>query len=626
MGSDNSSETHANTESSKATSELTVKEDATVNTITVHNDAKASFNGTLTTQGNIVVNGELNAKEIVKKAQAGEPVTVTVLVGNKLFSGKLILDKSQFDGIIFADPAWENDTQAPSSVVIKDLNDFNSQVVAGRKSYILLGSEDASIFNETKMTFGPGEDEIGAWAYVAAPLELKKGALVVNPALDKKPEQVESNSLTVAKNGLLILNAANATPDKALITVNKISVDGSVYLANMKPTKNRVLISAKEGKIDPLKISTSPLFVLKTDTTHGLSFTSEYSKKGLAVLNGLLLGEALATLPQQEAKTPDLMLLSRFSDAQQYGLSFKQATDLVNVTTTAAASTGVYNAQLDMGNALAKSLNAHDERGLWIDLLGAHTQAKTLYGNSGYKSNLYGAVFGANLEVNPETLLGVALVSGTTKAHTMGLATTLDNKTTMIGGSLLGKYRAGHVEIKGDLTFNAGTSKVTGTLMDVALDQKIKSQAWTLGTQVNYSYALNDRLTLRPHAGLRYTRLNVKGYATPFNTAKDSLNVVTLPVGVSLEGRMTHEDWTFTPKADLTVTPSLGNKKAKSTVQVLQKTYTFDTQVVDTAPVSIGLGVKATKKALTFGAHYTAELGNKGRQNHELRLSAVYAF
>ena len=131
-------------------------------------------------------------------------------------------------------------------------------------------------------------------------------------------------------------------------------------------------------------------------------------------------------------------------------------------------------------------------------------------------------------------------------------------------------------------------------------------------------------VNVTPHAGIRYTRLDVEGRDGLFGTDDDKLNVFQAPLGVTFSGAFETSGWNLAPTFDLSVVPAFGDKDATTKYNGL--TTEVITRVVDSSPVQATLGLSAQKDAFTFGINYTLGAGSDERQNHSFNANVRYTF
>ena len=332
-----------------------------------------------------------------------------------------------------------------------------------------------------------------------------------------------------------------------------------------------------------------------------------------------------------------IAMLTQFSQAVNGMTSmgeFKAASQALEEGSNSAVLGGAYNAALDAGEqfnkaldrrmTVANGLNRAEGFTLWADVIGTSNQAKKLYGNSGYDLDLYGGVLGGDYTfAQYDATLGAALTVGTGSGGSKGTATSIDNDVDFVGFSVYGNKRCPIVNSKFDLGYMQTKSDISVANSMGNWSSDVKAKAFTFGFGVELPTTVGI-VNVTPHAGIRYTRLDVEGRDGLFGTDDDKLNVFQAPLGVTFSGAFETSGWNLAPTFDLSVVPAFGDKDATTKYNGL--TTEVITRVVDSSPVQATLGLSAQKDAFTFGINYTLGAGSDERQNHSFNANVRYTF
>ena len=332
-----------------------------------------------------------------------------------------------------------------------------------------------------------------------------------------------------------------------------------------------------------------------------------------------------------------IAMLTQFSQAVNGMTSmgeFKAASQALEEGSNSAVLGGAYNAALDAGEqfnkaldrrmTVANGLNRAEGFTLWADVIGTSNQAKKLYGNSGYDLDLYGGVLGGDYTLAQyDATLGAALTVGTGSGGSKGTATSIDNDVDFVGFSVYGNKRCPIVNSKFDLGYMQTKSDISAANSMGNWSSDVKAKAFTFGFGVELPTTVGI-VNVTPHAGIRYTRLDVEGRDGLFGTDDDKLNVFQAPLGVTFSGAFETSGWNLAPTFDLSVVPAFGDKDATTKYNGL--TTEVITRVVDSSPVQATLGLSAQKDAFTFGINYTLGAGSDERQNHSFNANVRYTF
>ena len=332
-----------------------------------------------------------------------------------------------------------------------------------------------------------------------------------------------------------------------------------------------------------------------------------------------------------------IAMLTQFSQAVNGMTSLgeiKAASQALEEGSNSAVLGGAYNAALDAGEqfnkaldrrmTVANGLNRAEGFTLWADVIGTSNQAKKLYGNSGYDLDLYGGVLGGDYTfAQYDATLGAALTVGTGSGGSKGTATSIDNDVDFVGFSVYGNKRCPIVNSKFDLGYMQTKSDISAANSMGNWSSDVKAKAFTFGFGVELPTTVGI-VNVTPHAGIRYTRLDVEGRDGLFGTDDDKLNVFQAPLGVTFSGAFEMSGWNLAPTFDLSVVPAFGDKDATTKYNGL--TTEVITRVVDSSPVQATLGLSAQKDAFTFGINYTLGAGSDERQNHSFNANVRYTF
>ena len=332
-----------------------------------------------------------------------------------------------------------------------------------------------------------------------------------------------------------------------------------------------------------------------------------------------------------------IAMLTQFSQAVNGMTSLgeiKAASQALEEGSNSAVLGGAYNAALDAGEqfnkaldrrmTVANGLNRAEGFTLWADVIGTSNQAKKLYGNSGYDIDLYGGVLGGDYTfAQYDATLGAALTVGTGSGGSKGTATSIDNDVDFVGFSVYGNKRCPIVNSKFDLGYMQTKSDISAANSMGNWSSDVKAKAFTFGFGVELPTTVGI-VNVTPHAGIRYTRLDVEGRDGLFGTDDDKLNVFQAPLGVTFSGAFETSGWNLAPTFDLSVVPAFGDKDATTKYNGL--TTEVITRVVDSSPVQATLGLSAQKDAFTFGINYTLGAGSDERQNHSFNANVRYTF
>ena len=396
----------------------------------------------------------------------------------------------------------------------------------------------------------------------------------------------EMTGLTVFDMGSIVVEKDQLGNNKAIVRGGTVS--GEIGLANV--SGKSLTWDAKTG------LGSVQLFDGTTTQTGGITIgdamldgkvvngTAQVKVQNAEeVMPGFFLNKDMQRIYDEhlfDAASSDaqIAMLTQFSQAVNGMTSmgeFKAASQALEEGSNSAVLGGAYNAALDAGEqfnkaldrrmTVANGLNRAEGFTLWADVIGTSNQAKKLYGN----------------------------------------------KRCPIVNS---KFDLGYMQTKSDIS-------AANSMGNWSSDVKAKAFTFGFGVELPTTVGI---VNVTPHAGIRYTRLDVEGRDGLFGTDDDKLNVFLAPLGVTFSGAFETSGWNLAPTFDLSVVPAFGDKDATTKYNGL--TTEVITRVVDSSPVQATLGLSAQKDAFTFGINYTLGAGSDERQNHSFNANVRYTF
>lgn len=300
---------------------------------------------------------------------------------------------------------------------------------------------------------------------------------------------------------------------------------------------------------------------------------------------------------------------NQFSDGQALSRAgveaFRQAT---GGSVTAGAFNVAYDAQTQFTDSIVRHQNGvHSGYGAWADVYYTSNEAKTLYGSSGYETDIYGGVFGFDATFSCGATAGIAVTVGTGDTDTVGeLRSNLD--TDFYGVALYTSKDFGGLDAKLDVGYMKFDNSFSG------LGDAGDVDSWTVGLRGDFKAYQGEVMSITPHVGVRYSHF--ESDAVAFND-KTTLNVFETPVGVAFNGNFETAGWKIVPTLDFSIVPQLGDKDVD--------TFAGNVDVIDNL-YNTTLGVAATYQNLTFGLDYRYGFGNEERSNNAVNLKVRYSF
>lgn len=254
-------------------------------------------------------------------------------------------------------------------------------------------------------------------------------------------------------------------------------------------------------------------------------------------------------------------------------------------------------------------------------------QAENVHGMSagsfstGYTGDFGGGALGADYtHVMGENALryGVAVNAGGGSARSKGDFNTAHNDFTFWGVNLYGRWEHNAFALNGDVGYTQNDNEVRQDLPASMQMERLKadfnSSAISAGLRAEYMLETSI-VNIVPHAGVRYMNLvvdshKVKSGGTVFENDRDSLDIWTFPVGVTLDKNWELENgWNLKPAVDVSVIPASGDVKATNRVHIpgVDGGSSLNTSVVDDVTFSGSLGIELKKDAVSLGLNYNIQ-------------------
>ena len=516
------------------------------------------------------------------------------------------------------------------------------RVVRSGASQLVVGTTDDSVLTKFMADNQYTYDYVDHTADPFSDIKHVDSATLI--ATNVNADHAEMTGLTVFDMGSIVVEKDQLGNNKAIVRGGTVS--GEIGLANV--SGKSLTWDAKTG-IGSLALFTGAH--KENRLTVGDAMLDGKVVNGTAqvkvqnaeeVMPGFFLNKDMQRIYDEhlfDAASSDaqIAMLTQFSQAVNGMTSLgeiKAASQALEEGSNSAVLGGAYNAALDAGEqfnkaldrrmTVANGLNRAEGFTLWADVIGTSNQAKKLYGNSGYDLDLYGGVLGGDYTfAQYDATLGAALTVGTGSGGSKGTATSIDNDVDFVGFSVYGNKRCPIVNSKFDLGYMQTKSDISAANSMGNWSSDVKAKAFTFGFGVELPTTVGI-VNVTPHAGIRYTRLDVEGRDGLFGTDDDKLNVFQAPLGVTFSGAFETSGWNLAPTFDLSVVPAFGDKDATTKYNGL--TTEVITRVVDSSPVQATLGLSAQKDAFTFGINYTLGAGSDERQNHSFNANVRYTF
>ena len=219
----------------------------------------------------------------------------------------------------------------------------------------------------------------------------------------------------------------------------------------------------------------------------------------------------------------------------------------------------------------------------------------------GVDADLTGLVLGGDFTSESGVRAGAYFNFGSASIDGQGVGDKVSNDADYFGFGLYTGMTFGQMSLVADAGFTQVSNDIEQTpsakISKVKAD--VDSSAVTLGLRGDYKLNVAT-MDVTPHLGVRYTRLAVDGYDakadgyTVATTDVDTMQMFSIPFGVSISKNIVAGSWTVKPVFDLTLTANAGDTDAKlDTTFVGTKTIGLTSEAFDSFTYGATIGIDA---------------------------------
>ena len=286
----------------------------------------------------------------------------------------------------------------------------------------------------------------------------------------------------------------------------------------------------------------------------------------------------------------------------------------------APVTAGTYNMAYDsmelISNALIqRNLDAKKGLGVWADVFYGSNESDSLYGDSGYSSDIYGGMLGVDFGFGEGARVGAALSIGSGDGDSEGSVSKYSTDSDFWGLSVYAGKDFGGLTFTGDMSYLWLDNDIGGSVAGASASESLDSTVFSLGVRADWKAYEGKVLQVVPHAGVRWASIDVDDYR---GLSMDKMNVIEMPIGVTVKGVFeTASGWQVAPEIDFTAAPQIGDTEVETIIG--------DVDVIDNV-YNASVGVNAGTDAVRFGLSYKYGFGNDGRSNNTFNLKASYLF
>lgn len=226
---------------------------------------------------------------------------------------------------------------------------------------------------------------------------------------------------------------------------------------------------------------------------------------------------------------------------------------------------------------------------------------------------LYGMVMGLDYATD-RFRLGVMWNVGAGNAEGKDVAYGIDNDFDFYGFGIYGGYNITEkLRISADISYNQVNNELSAAaeLTDWGmLEAETDSTSLSAGVGVQYTFTPRKDISIAPHAAVRYSNIDLDSYDVKVDGQKvahsnaDAMDMVSLPVGVTLARVFEWDTMTLRPAIDFTVTANVGDIDMQSQTAfdgVYGADFEYTTDILDRFTYGVSVGLSGSAENIAFG-------------------------
>lgn len=571
----------------------------------------------------------------------------------EILSGSFIASSAELNGgMLYLDPAWNEE---PSLGAIENPGEIKSHIVVGQNSALTLGSKDTQLALTALKQSGHdlAENDTKSVVYVASPVNLNGANTIL---LDGKAEGGSDNVALPTDSGVfvkadsaLIVNGAtegpsiygtdgtNGTTAHKFVTESgsKVVVHNAVAGKKVSIASGFYHMEIGEGTIYETTNRVLGLDKISVDENGELvvGVNSDLS----VISNVLMPNTVLAAVSGEKGIGVD-----RINDllSVDNGLENAEVEKALNSIALMGVAGGAQTIAVNTADMIQDTLNLHGSKlasydhekagpDLWIDVNGSFSKANDYsvgIAKYGYKSDLTGVTIGGDYALGNGVAAGLAVSLGKGSVRGQGNGSGVKNDIDYYGINLYGVANTPFVNLIGTIGYLQSKNEIK----QMGFKGKPDAKTFSIGVRAEKPLALNDRITVTPHIGVKYVHTKLDSFSAGGLTYKaDKANLVQVPFGVAFNANLEAPCGAkVKPFIDLTIAPNFGDKKVTNKVGLVTTGTldSFDARITNNAMYKGKVGVETTKGKHSFGLNYGIGGGNRGRVDQTLQANYRYQF
>ena len=583
--------------------------------------------------GTTTVTGAVSADKIVAAGNAVINIGKTGTAEEGGMRGDLTIGEGSIKGLtFFLDPTWvDGQDVTDASRLVLNQTTVDGNVIVGENSYVVLGTnsdaEFVKLFQEGTLTWGNGEGRTLAAAYVAKPIDVTNGSLVVNGTLTEVQTNTVAGAVKFAQDAVLVADVSDLTADKVLIKGQMFDVDAAskaVIVGTLKNGETYRLtsdVTADFWNTEETLVAGNKLwdFTVNEDG----SFTTKLADAAI-VYGDLMQGHELANAATQSHDAYGDKLLTDTEGASHAAIAARFDAAM-NTAGAAAVFTTAYDRASEFRDAVRGEVAKPEANRLWAQVTGGKTKLKGISSGAqdiSVDTDAYGLVIGVDMSLG-NAVVGAAFTAGTGDSENDDVG--VKDDFNFYGLSVYGKTGIGSVDLLADASMTFVKSDLTmGGVADV--DTDTTTAVYSLGVQAQRTWDYVVEFT--PFIGMDIYHVRSDGYDNGHGAHVDDSDAtaVEFPIGATIAKSFDANGFKVSPNFTFAVVPTVGDRDIDSKVRFAGAESTYNFTFADDVKIRTNLGVAAEKDNFRFGLNAGYDWGNEERSATKLMLNARYLF
>lgn len=585
------------------------------------------------TEGTTTVTGAVSADKIVAAGNAVINIGKTGTAEEGGMRGDLTIGEGSIKGLtFFLDPTWvEGKEVTDASRLVLNRTTVDGNVIVGENSYVVLGTDSdaefVKLFNDKTLTWGKGEGRTLAAAYVAKPIDVTNGSLVVDGTLTEVQTNTAAGAVKFAQDAVLVADVSDLTADKVLIRGQTFDVDAAskaVIVGTLKNGETYKLtsdVTADFWNTEETLVAGNKLwdFTVNEDG----SFTTKLADAAI-VYGDLMQGHEIANAATESGNVYGNKLLTDTEGASPAAIAARFDAAM-NTAGAAAVFTTAYDRASEFRDAVRGEAAKPEANRLWAQVTGGKTKLKGISSGAqdiSVDTDAYGLVIGVDMSLG-NAVVGAAFTAGTGDSENDDVGVRDD--FNFYGLSVYGKTGIGSVDLLADASMTFVKSDLTmGGVADV--DTDTTTAVYSLGVQAQRTWDYVVEFT--PFIGMDIYHVRSDGYDNGHGVHVDDSDAtaVEFPIGATIAKAFDANGFKVSPNFTFAVVPTVGDRDIDSKVRFAGAESTYNFTFADDVKIRTNLGVAAEKDNFRFGLNAGYDWGNEERSATKLMLNARYLF